>query len=81
MNILNDILNARDGQVMRQMASQFGLQQNDIRNAVASILPAPTEGLKRNVAGSERDGDDLFSASSRGGRSGGFCSPSVLSRS
>jgi len=67
MNIFNDILNARDGQVMQQMASQFGLQQNDVRDAVASMLPALTEGLKRNVAGSERGGDDLFSALSRGG--------------
>lgn len=67
MNILNEILNAQDGQVLGQMAGQFGLQQDDVRNAVASMLPALTEGLKKNVSRSSGGIDDLLAALSGGG--------------
>lgn len=62
MNILNDILGAGNGRIVQQMASQFGLQESDVRGAVASMLPALSEGLKKNVSRSPQSTDDLLSA-------------------
>jgi hypothetical protein len=79
MNILNEILNARDGQVVQQMANQFGLGQNEARDAMASMLPALTEGLKRNVSNSRNGVDDLLAVLSGGGHARYVDQPEALS--
>jgi len=49
VNILNEILSARNGATVEQLANQFGLGQDETRNAVASLLPALSAGIRRNA--------------------------------
>lgn len=78
MNILSEILNTGNGQVVRQMANQFGLDESEARNAISSLLPALTSGLKNNVAGSGQGADDLLSALIKGNHSRYVDEPDVL---
>lgn len=50
MKLLKDILEAQDGGAVKQLAAQFGLRDAEAGAAVAKLLPALTEGLKRNAA-------------------------------
>ena len=81
MNILDEILNARDGQVVQQMADQFGLQEDDVRNAISSMLPALAAGMKKNVTASDRGAADLLAALDRGGHARYIDEPETLSDS
>ena len=65
MNILNEILGAGNGQVLRQIAGQFGLDESDARNAINNLLPALSQGVKRN-AQQQGGMDSLLSALERG---------------
>lgn len=48
---LFDMLNsAQNGQAMEAMARQFGLSPDQVRQATEALLPAFSQGLKRNVA-------------------------------
>jgi len=52
VNILNEILSARNGATLEQLANQFGLGHEETRSAVASLLPAVSAGIRRNTANS-----------------------------
>lgn len=78
MNILNEILNAQGGKVLQQMASQFGLEESDARGAVTSLLPAITEGMKRNASSSSAGLDSLLAAISKGQHSRYIDEPDLL---
>jgi hypothetical protein len=80
VNILSEILNSGNGQVLRQMANQFGLDESDARNAIASLLPALAAGLKKNTEGSKQGTDDLLSALIEGNHSGYVEDPDTLTR-
>lgn len=49
MNLLETILQAQGGGAVRQVAQQFGLQENQAASAISSLLPALAGGLKNNV--------------------------------
>jgi hypothetical protein len=49
MDILNIIMNARDGAAARHLGSQFGLDEAQTASAISSLIPALTEGFQRNV--------------------------------
>ncbi len=78
MNILGEILGAQDGRVLQQVASQFGLGENEARGAVTSLLPAISQGMKRNMA-SQGGLESLLSALNRGNHSQYLEQPEVLS--
>jgi len=50
MKILKDILESGNGGTVKQLAAQFGLGDAEAGAAVAKLLPALTEGLKKNAA-------------------------------
>ncbi|MDH3377350.1 MAG: DUF937 domain-containing protein [Gammaproteobacteria bacterium] len=49
MNILGEILGAQNGELLRQLSNQFGIGEGDARNAVTNLLPAVSQGMKRNM--------------------------------
>jgi hypothetical protein len=79
MNMLAEILGANNGAVVRQLAGQFGLGENDARNAIGSLLPALAQGLKRNT-GSQSGLESLFNALAQGQHAQYVDQPDVLSR-
>lgn len=44
------LANAQNGNALDQMARQFGLSQQQTQEALAALMPAFSQGLKRNVA-------------------------------
>jgi hypothetical protein len=50
MNLFDMLANAQSGQGMDQLARQFGLSQQQAQDAVAALLPAFSQGLKRNAS-------------------------------
>lgn len=50
MNILEEILGAHNGQLLEGLANQFGLTKAEAGGAVGSLLPAVSQGLKREMA-------------------------------
>ena len=44
------LANAQNGQAMEQLSRQFGLSQQQTQAAVAALMPAFSQGLKRNTA-------------------------------
>src|SRR5690554_4910122 len=63
---LYDMLaNAQNGHAFEQMAKQYGLSQAQVQEAVAALLPAFSQGLKRN-ASSPADLGSFLSALSSG---------------
>ncbi len=48
--ILEMILKAQNGETMRQMAGNLGVNENDAQNAVAKLLPALMGGVKQNMS-------------------------------
>jgi hypothetical protein len=77
MNLLESILNANDGGVVRQLASQFGLHDDQASSAVQSLLPALAGGLQRNI--SQGGLTDLIGALSSGQHERYLDDPSALS--
>lgn len=50
MNLYDMLANAQNGQAMDQLARQFGLSQQQTQAAVEALLPAFSQGLKRNAS-------------------------------
>jgi len=49
MNILDSIVNAGDGATVRQLASQFGLNEAQASSALSALVPALSAGLQQNA--------------------------------
>jgi hypothetical protein len=49
MNILDIVMNARDGAAVRHLGSQFGLDETQTASALSSLVPALAEGFQRNL--------------------------------
>jgi len=52
MDLLSMILNQDDGGAVRQLAGNFGLNEDQAVSAVSNLLPALGQGLARNAAAS-----------------------------
>ncbi|MCY0093882.1 DUF937 domain-containing protein [Hoeflea ulvae] len=50
MPLFDMMMNAQNGEAMRNMAKQFGLDENQMQQAVAALMPAFSTGLKRNAS-------------------------------
>lgn len=57
MNLLETILNSQDGGAVRQLAQNFGLDQDQAASAISNLVPALSSGLMRNIS----SGDGLTS--------------------
>jgi hypothetical protein len=65
MNMLEAILNAGNGDVVRQMANNFNLDERQARSAMGELVPALARGM-RNNASSPQGLNDLLGALTRG---------------
>jgi hypothetical protein len=50
MPLFDMLTNAQNGNAMQQMARQYGLSQGQVQDAVEALMPAFSQGLKRNAA-------------------------------
>jgi len=57
MNLLETILSSQNGGAVRQLAQNFGLDQDQAAAAISNLVPALSSGLMRNVS----TGDGLSS--------------------
>jgi hypothetical protein len=76
MNLLDLVLNANSGSTVSQLASQFGLGENQASSAIQSLLPALAGGLQRNI--SQGGLDDLLGALTKGQHQRYLDDPSTL---
>ena len=51
MNLIENLISAGDGSVLKQLAGQFGLNGDQASSALATIVPALAGGLKEKLAG------------------------------
>jgi hypothetical protein len=79
MNILDAVMNARDGAAIDQLAQQFGLKPEQASAAVAAIMPALAQGLQRNMS-SPTGQSALVSALSEGRHETYLDNPDTLAR-
>jgi hypothetical protein len=79
MNLVDTILNEQNGAAARQLQSEFGLQPDQTRSALAALVPALAAGLQRN-AGSAGGLEDLLTALSSGGHAQYVEKPTTLGR-
>lgn len=68
MNILDMIMSAQNGDVVRQMANSFQLDEGQTRSAVGALIPALSKGISNN-ASSSQGLDALIGALSQGNHS------------
>lgn len=50
MNLLQDILSQQNGGVVKQLASQYGLDESQAQSAISSLVPALARGVRNNAA-------------------------------
>ncbi len=50
MNLLETILNSQNGDAVRQLAQNFGLDQDQAASAISNLVPALSSGLMRNIS-------------------------------
>ena len=49
MNILQDLLSSQGGNVIGQLASQFGISPDDAQKALSNLIPAVAGGIKKTA--------------------------------
>lgn len=79
MNLLDQILNAQGGAQLQQLAGKFGVSEHQAKDAVAQLLPALSQGLKKNVA-TPGGLDALLGALQRGNHQRYLDNPQELDR-
>lgn len=77
MNLMDMILNGQNGDVVRQVANNFQLDEGQARSAVGALIPALTRGISKE-ASSPQGLEDLIGALGRGGHSQYIDNPSTL---
>lgn len=50
MGMLDELLNSQNAGALHQLAKNFGVSDNDAKNAVSSLLPALSRGVRNNAA-------------------------------
>ena len=77
MNLLETILNAQNGGVVRQMANNFQLDEGQAQSAMGALIPALTRGIRKNTSSSQGL-EDLVGALARGKHSEYIENPDAL---
>ena len=65
MNLMDMILNGQNGELVRQMANNFQLDEGQARSAMGALIPALSRGIGRE-ASSSQGLEDLVGALGRG---------------
>ncbi len=78
MNILDLVMNAQNGSAVRQIGSQFGLDEQQTAGALSALVPALAAGFQRNLSTSD-GAPSLASALASGGHQRYVNAPSELS--
>lgn len=65
MNLMDLVLGDQNKGTISQMAEQFGLSEDQTRNAVGQLLPSLQRGIQHNT-GAEKGLDELLSAIEKG---------------
>jgi len=65
MNILETILSDKNGAIVNQIANQFGLDPAQAQSAIAKLVPAVAQGVKKNAA-TQQGFDSLTQALKKG---------------
>jgi len=76
MNLLDLVLNAKGGGAVSQLASQFGLSEDQAASAVQNLMPALAGGLQRNI--NQGGLQDLLGALTKGQHQRYLEDPSTL---
>ena len=77
MNLLDVILNAQ-GSPVKQISKNLGIDEQAVTGAIGQLLPALTNGMKRNI---DQGGlDNLMGALSKGGHDRYLDEPDALTR-
>jgi len=79
MNLLEMILKAQNGDVVREMANSFQLDEGQARSAIDALVPALGRGFSRNASRSQGL-DDLIGALQRGDHGRYIEQPSVATQ-
>ena len=77
MDLLSMLLDASGGQGVRQLAGNFGLNEEQTKSAVSSLLPALGQGLARNAT-SPGGIESLMGALASGGHERYMDNPETL---
>lgn len=79
MNLMDMIMNAQNGDVVRQVANRFQLDEGQARSAVGALIPALSRGISNN-AGSPQGLDALIGALARGSHGQYIDNPAVAAQ-
>jgi hypothetical protein len=79
MDLLSMLLNQGGGEAVRQLAGNFGLDENQVVSAVSSLVPALGQGLARN-ASTPGGLEGLLGALASGGHQRYLEDPSLLTQ-
>jgi hypothetical protein len=77
MNVLDSIINADNGALVRRLGAQTGLDEKQTASALSALVPELSAGLRRNMQTSEGLGG-LMAALSRGSHRRYIENPGVL---
>ena len=77
MNLMDMILNGQNGDVFRQVANSFQLDEGQARSAVGALIPALSSGISRE-ASSDQGLNDLIGALGRGNHRQYIDNPAAL---
>jgi hypothetical protein len=80
MNLLDTVMNAQNGDVLRQLANNLQLDEGQTRSAVGALVPALSRGIGNNTSSPEGL-DDLIGALSRGNHRRYIEQPAALGES
>ena len=79
MDLFKTILEAQNGGSLKQLASQFNLDESQATSAIGKLLPALQAGMKRNM-GSQQGLDGLLGALTSGKHRQYIDNPETLTR-
>lgn len=78
MNLLQDILSGQNGGVVKQIASQYGLDESQAQSAISSLVPALARGVRNNAAQGSDGIAGLMGALQAGGNLDAMAEPAQL---
>lgn len=77
MNLIDLVLGDKNNGTISQMAEQFGLSEDQTRNAVGQLLPSLQRGMQHNT-GAEKGLDELLAAIEKGKHNRYVDEPGIL---
>lgn len=79
MNLIDLVLGDKNNGTISQMAEQFGLSEDQTRNAVGQLLPSLQRGMQHNT-GAEKGLDELLAAIEKGKHDRYLDEPGILGK-